>query len=173
MGADLSKLAFSPVFGGLLDEELEAIAPFLRERVFRAGEAVVREGELGAEMYYIHRGSVVVVRTGRQGEEVLARLHEGDCFGEMSVIEVAPRSATVRALEDTITLSLSARDLQRLRRTHLKTFAMVVMNVARELSRRLRRADKTLCDFRDGLEPFEMEMTQPAVTVTGASPEKT
>jgi CRP-like cAMP-binding protein len=169
-----SKLACSPIFGGLLDEEIAAIVPLLKERTFRAGEVMVREGEIGSEMYYIHRGAVLVSTVGPQGEqEVLARLHEGDCFGEMSLIECAPRSATVRALEDTVTLNLSARDLQSLRRTHLKTFAMVVMNIAREISRRLRRTDKTLSDFLAGRDPLEMEVTQPSAIVLGSSPEKT
>jgi CRP-like cAMP-binding protein len=146
---DFATLSASPVFGGLTDDELAAVVPFFKEAAFPRGTVIVREGELAGEMYYILRGAVVVTtRCGTGDEEVLATLRRGDCFGEMSLIEVAPRSATVRAVEDTTALSLTARDLQALRKTHLKTFAMIVLNIAREISRRLRRADKVLADFR-------------------------
>ena len=73
----------------------------MRERHYSAGELVFREGELQATMYEIRKGSVGVVRDyGTADEKLLTLLKAGKLFGEMGLIEGAPRSATVVARED-------------------------------------------------------------------------
>lgn len=67
------------------------------ERTFRDGEVIVREGEPGREMFVVLSGAAVVKRNGT----VLARLHKGQFFGEMAVLESLPRDADVVALGDT------------------------------------------------------------------------
>ena len=85
-------------------------------RVYRDGEAIVREGEFGDSMYVIQAGRVEVVR-GEAGKEVrLAVLDEGEFFGEMAIVEREVRSATVRALGEVRALTIDKRTF--LRRIH-------------------------------------------------------
>jgi CRP-like cAMP-binding protein len=138
----------TPIFGGLIGEELERVAGLLREHGYRAGDVIVREGEPGRDMYIVRTGQVVVERGGQNGAAplLLATLSNGDFFGEMAVIDIQPRSATVRATEETTLFSLSNRDLHHLSHRDLKTFTLIVMNIAREISRRLRQTDQALVE---------------------------
>ncbi|MBI3070827.1 MAG: cyclic nucleotide-binding domain-containing protein [Deltaproteobacteria bacterium] len=148
MDAKKEILRHTPIFGGLLGEELERVAALLREHAYRAGDVIVSEGEPGREMYIVRSGKVVVERGGQNGAAplLLATLSGGDFFGEMAVIDIQPRSATVRAIEETATFSLSNRDLHQLSHRELKTFTLIVMNIAREISRRLRQTDAALVE---------------------------
>ena len=74
-------------------------------------------------------------------EKRIAVLGVGDVFGEMELIDMQRRSATVRALEAVSVLALSNGDLFRIYESDLPTFTLIVLNLARELSRRLRSID--------------------------------
>ncbi len=81
----------------------------LHREVFFKGKAIIEQGDDGYRAYYIERGRVeVLVRDGKRQLKV-AEMGPGDLFGEMALITNAPRSATVRALED-CTLTIIARD---------------------------------------------------------------
>ena len=142
-------LRHTPIFGGLLGEELDRVAGLLREHGYRVGDVIVREGEPGRDMYIVRTGQVIVERGGQNGAPPLqlATLSGGDFFGEMAVIDIQPRSATVRATEETTLFSLSNRDLHQLSHHDLKTFTLIVMNIAREISRRLRQTDAALVEL--------------------------
>ncbi len=71
-------------------------------------------------------------------------LNEGDCFGEMAVIDHFPRSASVRAAKDCVAIEISAANLYRVYAQDLKQFALIQMNMGREVCRRLRSADNML-----------------------------
>ncbi len=138
------------LFGGLTDEQLEFVVPLLEEVSFEEGEFVVREGEPGSRLFFICEGRVEVVKqvsaANGGGLRRLAVLRTGDTFGEMELIDIQPRSASVRALEPVGALALSNRDMYRLSKTDLMTFTMITMNIAREISRRLRRMDAFVVD---------------------------
>ena len=68
----------------------------------------------------------------------------GDTFGEMELIDIQPCAATVRATEDSVVLTLSNTDFHKISKMDLKSFTLIVMNLAREISRRLRRMDALL-----------------------------
>ncbi len=135
-----------PLFGGVDDQAMRAILPLLRELTFAAGELVVREGDDGDSLFVICRGSVEILKRGdpADGEagRRIATLGVGDVFGEMELIDMQSRSASVRALEPVAALALSNGDLFRIYESDLPTFALIVLNLAREVSRRLRRIDE-------------------------------
>jgi CRP/FNR family transcriptional regulator, cyclic AMP receptor protein len=124
-------------FGGLLPEEIDAIRPLMGTASFDAGAEIMREGEPNDQIHFILEGEVAVEKEG----VVLARLKEGDTFGEMEFLDVMPAVATVRALLPSTVATISNRALHELSKMNMRAFAMVVMNLARDLSRRLRRMD--------------------------------
>jgi len=77
----------------------------------------------------------------------VALLGPSDWFGEMSIVDIQPRSATVRALAPSRLLRITAADLDALYRYDLRSYSLIVLNLARELSRRLRVADGILADL--------------------------
>lgn len=78
-------------------------------------------------------------------DDKLVRLLEpGDCFGEMALIDLYPRSASIMALEDCAAIEISTSALHTLYERYLEQSALLHMNIARELSRRLRQSDQAL-----------------------------
>lgn len=131
------------LFGGVASEDMAAIIPLLKEEQFAAGDYVVREGDEGSRMYFIRHGSVEVVKNadGEPGERQLAVLREGDTFGEMELIDIQNRSASIKALEALTVLSLGNEDMYEIFEHNQAAFIIILMNIAREISRRLRRMD--------------------------------
>jgi CRP/FNR family cyclic AMP-dependent transcriptional regulator len=117
------------------------------EIVVADGEGIVREGDVGHDMFIVQSGQVRISKRKNHGEVVLATLDRGDFFGEMSLLESLPREATAQAVGETRLLVLSRGGLLfRLRRD--PTFALEMLN---HLSSRLRAAQARLI----ALEPDE------------------
>ena len=136
------------LFGALSDEVLEHLAKNLQQRRVQPGTTVFQEGDAAHDMFVVLDGEVEVLKKSRRGRvQRVAILGPSDAFGEMSIIDVQPRSATVRALAPTRLLRIAAEDLDALYRHDVKSYAIVVLNVARDLSRRLRVTDGILADI--------------------------
>jgi len=137
------------LFGGLDDESLGILARELPTRHVEVGRSVVEEGDTSREMFVVIGGELEVVKSGpRGGEFRVALFGPGDWFGEMSILDVQPRSATVRAVAPTMLVCLSNEHVEKLLyRRDLKSYSLLIMNIARELSRRLRVADGILAQF--------------------------
>jgi CRP-like cAMP-binding protein len=107
-------------------------------------------------MFVVFRGRVEVLRRSSRGagETCLARLGPGSCFGEMSVIDIQPRSATVRTVEASELLVLTNLEFYTLYQKDREAYTLLVMNICREISRRLRRADGIIADFLMRLEDY-------------------
>ncbi|MDX1643531.1 MAG: cyclic nucleotide-binding domain-containing protein [Thermoanaerobaculia bacterium] len=107
-----------------------------------AGEYVFREGDLGTEMFIVHRGRVEILkRVGEAGGETqLAVFEQGDFFGELSLLDDHPRSASVRALEDTLLIPVSGASFIQM----LSENPEIAVRMMRKLSRRLRHTDRLL-----------------------------
>ena len=136
------------LFGALSDDVLEHLAASLKTRRVQAGESIFREGEPAREMYVVLDGEFEVVKKSRRGRDTrVAILGPADAFGEMSVIDMQNRSASVRALAPSRLLRMTTEDMDSLYRFDLKAYALIVLNIARDLSRRLRVTDGILADF--------------------------
>src|SRR6185312_15618091 len=89
-------LLATPFFGGLSDGSLDLLVSMMVERRFEAGATVVAEAEPGRSMFVIHSGQLVVSRLGESGRSIrMSVMEPGDFFGEMTLIEMQNRSATV------------------------------------------------------------------------------
>jgi CRP-like cAMP-binding protein len=143
---EVSRLREIGLFGGLADEVLEHFARTLRSMRAETGDIVFAEGDVAArEMFVILEGEVEVVKKGSQGRFArVAVLGSSDCFGEMSIIDMQPRSATVRVLAPSVLARISSEDLDVLYRRDLRSYVLIVLNIARDLSRRLRVANVRL-----------------------------
>ncbi|MDP3277478.1 MAG: cyclic nucleotide-binding domain-containing protein [Deltaproteobacteria bacterium] len=130
------------LFGGLSDTTLDLLLEDLSVVNVEAGSFVLKEGESAREMFVVIGGELEVLKRSPSGSEArVAMLGPGDWVGEMSILDVMPRSASVRALAPSLMLVVSASDFDKLYRRDIQSYAMLVMNIARELSRRLRVAD--------------------------------
>jgi len=144
----LDRLREIGLFGGLGDDVLKEFVLTLEASELAAGSVVFREGESGRDLHVILEGEVEVLRRSKRGHETrMAILGPGDWFGEMSVLDVLPRSATTRVLAPTRLIRLTAHDLDVLYRKDTRSYALLVLNIAREISRRLRVADGLLADL--------------------------
>jgi CRP/FNR family transcriptional regulator, cyclic AMP receptor protein len=130
------------IFGGISDEMLELIIERFQPIDLDAGAIVFREGDSAREMFVLLEGELEVLKKSRRGRETrVAILGPSDCFGEMSIIDLQPRSATIRALAPVRMLRISTEDMDCIYRQDLKAYAMLILNIARDISRRLRVAD--------------------------------
>ena len=136
------------LFGAMSDDVLGFLAGMLRVIEPAIGETIFREGDDANAMYVVLAGEMEVTKRSRAGVDArVAVLGPGDWFGEMSIVDIQPRSATVRALAPSRLLRISAADLDALYRYDLRSYSLIVLNLARELSRRLRVADGILADL--------------------------
>jgi CRP/FNR family cyclic AMP-dependent transcriptional regulator len=136
------------LFGALSDEVLEYLSQLLTVEAPPAGSTLFREGEDANAMFVVISGEVEVLKKSKRTVEArVAVLGPGDWFGEMSIVDIQPRSATVRALAPSRLLRVSSADLDALYRHDLRSYSIIILNLARELSRRLRVADGILADL--------------------------
>jgi CRP-like cAMP-binding protein len=136
------------LFGALPEDVLVRLTQTLKVVHVLAGTVLFKEGEDGRAMYVVLRGEVEVTKRSHRGTDArMAILGPGDWFGEMSIVDVQPRSASVVALAPSSLLMVTSNDLDQLYRQDLKAYSIIALNLARELSRRLRVADAILADL--------------------------
>lgn len=139
---DFGRLKRCSFFGGVTEAAFAQIAPFIRRDTYEPGADIIREGEVNDRLYFIESGTVEILKRGGRGQqERLTTLTAGETFGEMELIDIQPCAATVRTLEGTEILSLSNRDLYKISKEDMKTYALLIMNLARDIRRRLRDMD--------------------------------
>jgi CRP-like cAMP-binding protein len=152
MGAPELKafLVATPFFGGLDDAQLDRLIAMLIERRFAAGDVVFREGDQGRSMYVVASGELLVQKAGESGRQVrMSRFGPGDFFGEMTLIAMQPRSATIRVEAESVLYELTASSLYQYYKADVHAYAMVLGNINRELCRRLTRADDRIAEIAD------------------------
>ena len=104
-------LRATELFAKLTNDELAAVERCVVEHEAKAGEVLIREGQPGQSLYLLRKGKVLVEKSVGEQRVKLAELGEGAAFGEMSLIDSAPTSASVTAVEASSLLVISRLDL--------------------------------------------------------------
>ncbi len=125
------------LFEGLSDEDLEQVVGLCQERHLSRGELLVKEGDLGEELFIITDGFVeVILETPRR---VVVNLGTGQLTGEMALVDGGPRSASLRAISDpTIVQVINKSDFETLCDNNTRLGYVVYRNIAADLSFKLR-----------------------------------
>ena len=130
-----------PMFSGFSPDQLRALVTMIMRRAAPRGTAVLREGGPADCLYVVVSGRLKVLMGEADGKEtILSIIGPGEFFGEMSLIDDNPRSATVIAIEACELLALTRRDFRRC----LVENSNLAMAVMRVLVRRLREADRKI-----------------------------
>ena len=130
-----------PMFRGLNDRQLERLGKRFTERSYKKGEAIVNQGTLGIGLFIVESGKAEAIRQHPDGEKtVVNTFGPTDFFGELSLLDESPRTATVAASEDSKCLVLTQLDFL----SALREDAEVPIIMLKELAHRLRRATESL-----------------------------
>ena len=133
-----------PVFGAIRDDVLQLLLTRAHVVTATAGGFFFRENDQAASMFVLEAGRATVIKTWQGRDYVLRELAAGDCFGEMALMDLFPRSAAVRADVDCRAIEIAAADLLQLYERDVEQFALIQMNIGREVCRRLRATDDLL-----------------------------
>jgi CRP/FNR family transcriptional regulator, cyclic AMP receptor protein len=130
-----------PMFSELNDQEIDAIVALVSTRNVPRKSIVVQEGDVGDSLFIILKGSAKISSYTAEGKEVvLSLLGEGGVFGEMSLLDRQPRSATVSTMEDSSLAQIRRPDFERL----LLERPAIALKLLSELVSRLRRTTQVL-----------------------------
>jgi CRP/FNR family cyclic AMP-dependent transcriptional regulator len=129
------------LFSNLSEEHLSSIAEYCVERCFREGDIIIKQGNFGIGLFFICYGKVKIVKETAGGERLyIAELGPGDFFGEMTVLDNAPRSADVIAFEESKCLVLSAWDFK----SRMKVDPEIALKILPVLVKRFRETNARL-----------------------------
>ncbi|HEX4446935.1 MAG TPA: DUF1003 domain-containing protein [Polyangiaceae bacterium] len=153
-------LAQIQLFQGLADEDREALAARLAEKAFRANDTVFAQGDVGSSMYVVQSGAVQIYLPSADKDTppvVLKDLRTGEYFGELALFDDKPRSASVRALVDTVLLELTREQLAE----HLGKSSKAAMTILSEMGLRLRETNAMLSQraAKDATKEFEENLS--------------
>jgi len=149
-----------PLFGGINASGLGCLVDRCDVVELAAGEVLFREGDPARTLYVVQSGQLVIVKARGDGEVVLWSVEPGDHIGEMSFIDMQPRSATARATTKTTLWAWSYAAIHERYCADSKCAMLIVMNMARELSRRLRKADELIAQTRAASGPVPIARAQ-------------
>lgn len=152
------------LFGGLEEPALKRVIDLLGVHHVQPDEAICKQGESGRAMFLVRAGEVVVCRDLPDGRRIkMVRMGPGEFFGEMTLIDIQKRSATVMVEKPALLYSLGNRDLYSLYQTDVAAYVMILQNLCRELSRRLRATNAKLQDLAADDDEIENTLIRPAV----------
>ena len=138
---DISLLRKVPLFEGLKDEDLEAIAKVTITRSYSKDQVIILAEEEGDSLFIIETGQVKVCIVSEDGREViLSLLGEGAVFGELSLLDGKPRSANVVATQDTDLYTVRRADFLQL----IYKVPQIAVGMLAELAVRLRKTDRKI-----------------------------
>ena len=132
-----------PIFAGLGKEALELLLEHTKEKEYPEGGVIACEGETCNTLFLIGSGSVRLIKHFGTADQVeLATLNAKDFFGESCILDTLPRMATIQAVSPTTVFSISSRAFYHLYQTLPAQHCILLMNIGRDLSRRIRAMDE-------------------------------
>jgi CRP-like cAMP-binding protein len=148
------------LFTAFAEADVAALAQRLRERSLRKNQVLFREGDPGDEMFLIHRGTVLVSKIVKaRVEQLLNRQSAGEFFGEMSLLDGSPRSATIQAETEETLLALDRKSLNQLIEASPHAAAAFFYAMVLVFMERLRGSDVRLTEAtRWGLEATGLDV---------------
>lgn len=126
------------LFGGFGDAQVEGIVNSAIVKHVKAGSKIFEQGEQPSEIYLVLRGRVTETVERENGTVIRTDYKEGDCFGEAAVIGIMPQAGNAEASANTKLLLISREALMVLAEKDQSLFSLFIMNIARDVSRRLR-----------------------------------
>ena len=129
------------LFSTLSRREMPVVQALRHERSYLAGEVVFDEGDDGEAIYAIVSGEVEILRHDGERQQRLAVLAAGEVFGELALLDQAPRAAQARATADCVLVVFFRADFMNLLETHPKIASKIALSLARHLGGRLRQAN--------------------------------
>lgn len=148
---DNTFLSGSPLLVGLATDELQALIGISETRQHGQGDLIVQQGTASDCLFILLAGAVQVERQHNSQRVILASLDEpGDFFGEMSLIDIMPRSADIRASVDSTILALPKKQLSGFFTQSPRVQMTMILNISRNLSLRLREADARIVALSTG-----------------------
>ena len=137
----LRELKKMGLFSDLTRRDVRVVDGFMHERNYLNGEVIFDEGEQGEAFYLVLEGEVLICHQG-QTDEPIATLGAGQFFGELALLDDAPRSAQARANDDCTLLVLFRGDFLGLMQSHGLIASKIAMQLARLLGARLRASSR-------------------------------
>jgi CRP/FNR family cyclic AMP-dependent transcriptional regulator len=133
-----------PLFSKLNTEQLVAIANICNKKTFKAGTVLFQEKEFGSVFYIVASGSVKIYTSAQsQEEKILSIFKSGDSFGELSLIDGQPRSASAATLEESTLITLLGDEFIEILRANFE----ICFAIMQELSHRLRDTNQHVHDL--------------------------
>lgn len=152
----LQKLGRIAIFDELKEREadLKRLLEIIKMKSYPKGEVIIREGDIGSEMFIVYKGCVEIQKRTRAGDTytVVKLKAENDVFfGEIALVDDDKRSATVIALEDSEFLVLKKEDFLKLGKTNPEIALPITRSIARILASRLRKTTMDMLTIFDAL----------------------
>lgn len=135
------------IWGGVSDEQRKKIFTRLESKVFKKGEYIFRRGDQPSYIYIVKRGKVDLLVSDDEITLEKKTLSVGECFGVASLMAMQKHTNSAVALEESEVMVLSRQALIELQREDIELFTLLMMNIARELARRLKLTDEILLSY--------------------------
>lgn len=137
------------IFGGLNDTQLYKIFKILKKVTYKDNEFIFKQGEAPTYIYIILRGKIKLIEDINYSSYQLFEFEEGSCIGEESVIGIQPHTLSAVAVGDVELAVIPKKSFLNFYHTDKDLFCLLILNVARDISRRLKQTDDLLLHYID------------------------
>ena len=141
------------IFGGVSDTQQQELFNLLETGSIKKGQFVFQEGDDPSHIYIVRSGCIELFIPDKETTIRKKQLRVGECFGQVAVMSIHQHTVSAVAVEDTEFIVLSKHALHQLHHEDVELFALLMMNIARELARRLQYMDSLLLESIHAHDP--------------------